>query len=77
MRLGILSPSTCVGLRYGQPELSLEVFLGSMESSTLWPKALTSRLSVMRQRICLPPPPTRLNLHFQSQAGLSFCVTPS
>ena len=32
MRLGILSPSTCVGLRYGQPELSLEVFLGSMES---------------------------------------------
>ena len=32
MRLGILSPSTCVGLRYGQPELSLEVFLGSLES---------------------------------------------
>ena len=33
MRLGILSPSTCVGLRYGQPELSLEVFLGSLELS--------------------------------------------
>jgi hypothetical protein len=34
MRLGILSPSTCVGLRYGQLELSLEVFLGSLESPT-------------------------------------------
>jgi hypothetical protein len=39
-RLGILSPSTCVGLRYGQPGLSLEVFLGSMESPTLWPEGL-------------------------------------
>jgi hypothetical protein len=39
-RLGILSPSTCVGLRYGRPGLSLEVFLGSMESPTLWPEGL-------------------------------------
>ena len=35
MRLGILSLSTCVGLRYGRPRLSLEVFLGSLDSSTL------------------------------------------
>ena len=40
MRLGILSPSTCVGLRYGRPNLSLEVFLGSMESLTLRPEGL-------------------------------------
>jgi hypothetical protein len=39
-RLGILSPSTCVGLRYGQPCLSLEVFLGSIDSPTLWPEGL-------------------------------------
>jgi hypothetical protein len=39
-RLGILSPSTCVGLRYGRPGLSLEVFLGSLESSALWPEGL-------------------------------------
>ena len=39
-RLGILSPSTCVGLRYGQPGLSLEVFLGSMESPAVWPEGL-------------------------------------
>ena len=34
-RLGILTLSTCVGLRYGHPQSSLEVFLGSMESTTL------------------------------------------
>ena len=38
-RLGILSLSTCDGLRYGQPEHSLEVFLGSVESTGMvWPK---------------------------------------
>ncbi len=31
-RLGILSPPTCVGLRYGHLVLRLEVFLGSIES---------------------------------------------
>src|SRR6185295_20131199 len=31
----------------------------------------------MEGRICLPLPPTRLNLHIQWQAGLSSCVTPS
>ena len=39
-RLGILSPSTCVRLRYGHRELSLEVFLGGMESVALWPEGL-------------------------------------
>ena len=40
MRLGILSPSTCVGLRYGRQFFSLEVFLGSMESAALRPEGL-------------------------------------
>ncbi len=33
-RLGILSLSTCVGLRYGQIRVSLEVFLGSVEPTS-------------------------------------------
>jgi hypothetical protein len=33
-RLGILSPPTCVGLRYGLIALNLEAFLGSMGSTT-------------------------------------------
>jgi hypothetical protein len=39
-RLGILSPSTCVGLRYGRLRLSLEVFLGSLELPALRPEGL-------------------------------------
>ena len=34
-RLGILSPPTCVGLRYDHLLVSLEAFLGSMGSITL------------------------------------------
>ena len=44
-RLGMLSLSTCVGLRYGHPEHSLEVFLGSMGSATLQAKGHRVRLS--------------------------------
>ena len=44
-RLRILSPPTCVGLRYGHQDGSLEAFLGSVGSATLWPCGLviTSR----------------------------------
>ena len=46
-RLSILYLSTCVGLEYGRPNHSLEVFLGSMgSSSSLVPKEklhITSR----------------------------------
>ena len=44
-RLGIFSLPTCVGLRYDHPISSLEAFLGSMGSVTLWAYALviTSR----------------------------------
>ena len=34
LRLRILSSPTCVGLRYGHPRDSLEVFLGSVESTS-------------------------------------------
>jgi hypothetical protein len=55
-RLGILSPSTCVGLRYGRLGPSLEVFLGSMESSALWPEGLD--ITPQRYgRADLPTPP--------------------
>ena len=55
-RLGILSPSTCVGLRYGRLEVSLEVFLGSMESPALWPEGLD--ITPQRYgRADLPTPP--------------------
>ena len=77
-RLGILTLSTCVGLRYGHPQSSLEVFLGSMESTTLRVKRLSySPLGSSVARIYLSGLPTSLNQHFQSLAGLSFCVTPS
>ena len=77
-RLGILSPSTCVGLRYGQPRTLPRGFSwqhGITHFMARRPRHHVSAL--MEERICLPLPPTRLNLHIQSQAGLSFCVTPS
>ena len=59
-RLGILSPSTSVGLRYGQPRNSLEVFLGSVESASWFGRSRTSWLPLvlMVPRICLRNPPT-------------------
>ena len=44
-RLGLLTLPTCVRFRYGHPALSLEVFLGSVESAALRPDGLeiTSR----------------------------------
>ncbi len=58
-RLGILSLSTCVGLRYGQIRVSLEVFLGSVESTSNLPPKLPAWLSsaLMTSRICLRSPP--------------------
>ena len=76
-RLGILSPSTCVGLRYGLRFGSpSRFFLAVWIYPLCGPKASTSRLSVKGQRICLSSPPTRLNPHIQWWAGLSCCVTP-
>ena len=46
-RLGIFSLPTCVRLRYGHPVLSLEVFLGSVESVATGHTAPRSRLGVI------------------------------
>ena len=80
-RLGILYPSTCVGLRYGQQGNSLRGFsrkhgIGHFPRSVDRGRHRVSAFG-MRQRIYLPPPPTRLNQDFQSPAGVPFSVPPS
>jgi hypothetical protein len=78
-RLGILSPPTCVGLRYDHLVVSLEAFLGSMGSVSLFPQAgSSSPLGLeMKGRICLSFRPTGLNRHIQQTDDLPFCVPPS
>ena len=78
-RLGILSLPTCVGLRYDHLVVSLEAFLGSMGSTSLWGEAPPHRFSAfeMKGRICLSFQPTSLNRLFQQTDGLPFCVPPS
>ena len=44
-RLRILTPPTCVGLRYGHPVSRLEVFPGSMESGPSFHQKLRSPTS--------------------------------
>ena len=53
-RLGILSPPTCVGLRYDHLVVSLEAFLDSMGSITLLRKAHRHHLSALKERTDLP-----------------------
>ena len=76
-RLRILTPPTCVGLRYGRLNSSLEVFLGSMGSGSLCPEGLP----IASRSICCPDlpkqPPAGLDLAIQSEDTLPFCVTPS
>ena len=55
----------------------LEVFLGSMIRVSLRANALLIASQDMILRIYLEYLPTCLNRHFQSPAGLHFCVTPS
>ncbi|GKT35564.1 hypothetical protein ADUPG1_003008, partial [Aduncisulcus paluster] len=47
-RLGLLDPTTCVGLRYGQQMLNLEDFLGSLELLTSNVK-LRHRVSALKE----------------------------
>jgi hypothetical protein len=77
-RLGILSPPTCVGLRYDHLHISIEAFLGSMGSISLRGKPLliTSR-HCTKERICLLFLPTGLNRLFQQTDDLPSCVPPS
>ena len=53
-RLGILTPPTCVGLRYDHHIDSLEAFLGSMGSTSLFRKADPHHFSVLNKRADLP-----------------------
>ena len=54
-----------------------EAFPGSMDSTALRPKGPRHHASALtRTRICLSPPPTRLNRDNQRPAGLSFFVPP-
>ena len=78
-RLGILSLPTCVGLRYDHLDISLEAFLGSMGSISLFRKADPHHLSAfgIKGRICLSFQPTGLNRLIQQTADLPFCVPPS
>ncbi len=55
-RLGILSPPTCVGLRYDHLIISLEAFLGSMGSTSLFRKADPHRFSALNEGVDLPAP---------------------
>ena len=65
-------------MRYGQPGFSLEVFLGSVGSTSLLRSADPHRISELAiSRICLGHPPTCLDQHFHSLDGLPCCVTPS
>ena len=77
-RLWILSSPTCVGLRYDHLIVSLEAFLGSMGSISLFPQAgSSSLLGLEKGRICLSFQPTSLNHLFQQVDDLPFCVPPS
>ena len=53
-RLRILTPPTCVGLRYDHQINSLEAFLGSLGSTSLYPKRVPHHLSVLNKRADLP-----------------------
>jgi hypothetical protein len=72
--------STCLPVSVYGTVASVNVyedFPGSMESTTLQPfRASSSRLNVMKTRICQSLPSTRLNHLFQQMAGLSFSVPP-
>ena len=79
-RLGILSPPTCVGLRYDHLIDLLGAFLGSMglvTYSRLLGIVITSRCLLLGLRIYLESPPTGLNQGVQHLDDLPSCVPPS
>ena len=77
-RLRILSSPTCVGLRYGCPGHSLEVFPGGMDSASWLARRRASPLSSGYGLSDFPEnPPTIAAGDVQHPVGLSFRVTPS
>lgn len=76
-RLGIFYLSTCVGLRYGHRCKCIRGFSWKHGiNHFMTHRVSSSRLGVMRTRICLSPPPTRLNRDNQRPDDLSFFVPP-
>ena len=70
--LRILSLPTCVGLRYGHPKSSHRGFSWRRDYGQFVSLRTPHRLSELTAaRICLGNPPTGLDPHFQSRAGLS------
>ena len=78
-RLGILYPSTCVGLRYGH--------LDGSSRGISWKHGINhfarpERIArhhlsaLIEERICLLLPPTSLNRDIQHPADLPFSVSP-
>ena len=79
LRLRIFSSPTCVGLRYGYLDHSLEDFLGSVASATLCALRRSLRaLRVWNDSPDLPgESPYTLNQHIQQLARIASCVPPS
>jgi hypothetical protein len=76
--LRILSPPTCVGLRYGHPSVSLEAFLDSLGSvSSLARRLAPHHFSGSRMADFPAIHPTSLDANFHPRAYLPSCVTPS
>lgn len=75
-RLGILSPPTCVGLRYGLKDISLRGFSRQHGISHFVIRLVISSRH-KASRICLQSMPTTLNRDVQHPDDLPFCVPPS
>ena len=70
--LRILSPPTCVGLRYGHPKDSHRGFSRRSDYGQFVSLRTPHRLSELTAAwICLGSPPTGLDPNFRSRAGLS------
>ena len=78
LRLRIFSSPTCVGLRYGYRAHSLEDFLGSVASATLWALRPSLRTLTSNDPPDLPNGSGYiLNRHIQQPARIASCVPPS
>jgi len=77
-RLRILTPPTCVGLRYGHLHASLEVFLDSMGSAASLLNFTPHRLSdFYERRFCLSFVLRPWTCFSNCTLSLPSCVTPS